>query len=159
MPAANRAILAVCEVHVFWEGHKILQNLQQLFDWQYLGQMIGGDFAKFCGLLRLHIWTYFNLTGGLTFSIFLAAIIGLYFGQTFKRGIEFYVFLRPITQQFWKVCKKRASYSHVHKWLILSGRVWSSTTIIALIAIFIHSAVNTVQSRFSDIKFSDTLVI
>ena len=24
------------KVHIFWEGHKILQNLHQLFDWQYI---------------------------------------------------------------------------------------------------------------------------
>ena len=29
------------KVHIFWEGHKILRNLQQLFDWQYIGQIIG----------------------------------------------------------------------------------------------------------------------
>ena len=39
---------------VFWEGHTILRNLNQLFDWQYIGQIIGGDFAKFCGLLRIY---------------------------------------------------------------------------------------------------------
>ena len=32
----------------------ILQNLHQLFDWQHIGQLIGGDFAKFCGLLRIY---------------------------------------------------------------------------------------------------------
>ena len=42
------------KVHIFWEGHKILWNLHQLFDWQYIGQIIGGDFAKFCGLLRIY---------------------------------------------------------------------------------------------------------
>ena len=42
----------VGKVHIFWEGHKILRNLHQLFDWQYIGQIFGGDFAKFCGLLR-----------------------------------------------------------------------------------------------------------
>jgi hypothetical protein len=31
-----------------------LQNLHQLFDWQYIGQTSGGDFAKFCGLLRIY---------------------------------------------------------------------------------------------------------
>ena len=31
-----------------------MQNLYQLFDWQYIGQIIGGDFAKFCGLLRVY---------------------------------------------------------------------------------------------------------
>ena len=36
------------------EGHKMLQNLHQLFDWQYIGQIIGGDFAKFCGFLRIY---------------------------------------------------------------------------------------------------------
>ena len=63
-----------------------------------------------------------NLTGSLTFSIFLAAIIALHFSQTFK-----------------SLQKKRVSflYSRVHKWLILGGRVWISTTITASIAIFI----------------------
>ena len=32
----------------FWE----ISN--QLFDWQYIGQIIGGDFARFCGLLRIY---------------------------------------------------------------------------------------------------------
>ena len=31
-----------------------MQNLHQLFDWQYIGQIIGGDIAKFCGLLRIY---------------------------------------------------------------------------------------------------------
>ena len=42
------------KVHIFWGGHKILWNLRQLFDWQYIGQKIGGDFGKFCGLLRIY---------------------------------------------------------------------------------------------------------
>ena len=42
------------KVHIFWEGHKILRNLHQLFDWYYIRQIIGGDFAKFCGLLRIY---------------------------------------------------------------------------------------------------------
>ena len=42
------------KVHIFWEGHKILRNIHQIFDWQYIGQIIGGDFAKFCGLLRIY---------------------------------------------------------------------------------------------------------
>ena len=42
------------KVHIFWESHKILQNLHQLFDWQYIEQIIGGDFAKFCGLLKIY---------------------------------------------------------------------------------------------------------
>ena len=42
----------LCRVHIFWEGHKILRNLHQFFDWQYIGQRIG-DLAKFCGLLRI----------------------------------------------------------------------------------------------------------
>ena len=31
-----------------------MRNLHQLLDWQYIGQIIGGDFAKFCGLLRIY---------------------------------------------------------------------------------------------------------
>ena len=45
------------KVHIFWEGHKVLRNLHQLFDGQYIGQIIGGDIAKFCGLLRMYeLW-------------------------------------------------------------------------------------------------------
>ena len=31
-----------------------MRNFHQLFDWQHIGQIIGGDFAKFCGLLRIY---------------------------------------------------------------------------------------------------------
>ena len=44
----------VDKVHIFWEGHKILQNLQCRFDWHYIGQIYGGDYSKFCGLLRIY---------------------------------------------------------------------------------------------------------
>ena len=27
-----------CKVHIFWEGHKILQNLHLTFDWHYIRQ-------------------------------------------------------------------------------------------------------------------------
>ena len=30
------------------------QNLHRRFDWHYIGQMYGGDFAKFCALLRIY---------------------------------------------------------------------------------------------------------
>ena len=33
---------------------KILRNLHQIFDWHYIEQIFGGDFAKFCGLLRIY---------------------------------------------------------------------------------------------------------
>jgi hypothetical protein len=31
-----------------------LRNLHHRFDWHYIGQIYGGDFAKYCGLLRIH---------------------------------------------------------------------------------------------------------
>ena len=31
-----------------------MQNLHRRFDWHYIGQIYGGDFAKFCGLLRIY---------------------------------------------------------------------------------------------------------
>ena len=43
------------KVHIFWEGHKILQNLPLTFDYSTYSQKLGEDFAKFCGLLRLYI--------------------------------------------------------------------------------------------------------
>ena len=33
---------------------KFCEISPQLFDWQYIGQIIGGDFAKFCGHLRIY---------------------------------------------------------------------------------------------------------
>ena len=51
---AELEVASFFEVHIFLEGHKILRNLHQLFDWQYIGQIISGDFAKFCGLLRIY---------------------------------------------------------------------------------------------------------
>ena len=43
-----------CKVHIFWEGHKILRNLHRRFVLFSNGQMYDGDFAKFCGLLRIY---------------------------------------------------------------------------------------------------------
>ena len=47
-------IVMPCKVHIFWEGHKILQNIHLTFDCMYCGQKQGEDFAKFCGLLRIY---------------------------------------------------------------------------------------------------------
>ena len=47
-------LLKYVKVHIFWEGHKILRNLHQLFVLCTASQIIGGDFAKFCGLLRIY---------------------------------------------------------------------------------------------------------
>ena len=39
---------------IFWEGHKIFRNLPRLFVLCSASQIIGGDFEKFCGLLRIY---------------------------------------------------------------------------------------------------------
>ena len=44
----------VCKVHIFWEGHKILRNLHRRFVLCSNSQICGGDFAKFCGLLKIY---------------------------------------------------------------------------------------------------------
>ena len=31
-----------------------MRNLHSRFDWHYIGQIYSGDFAKFCGLLRIY---------------------------------------------------------------------------------------------------------
>ena len=41
------------KVHIFWEGHKILKNLNRRFDRYCMGEFYGGGFAKFCALLRI----------------------------------------------------------------------------------------------------------
>ena len=43
------------KVHKFWEGIKILQNLHTRFDWHYIRKIYGGDFTKFCYLLRIYV--------------------------------------------------------------------------------------------------------
>ena len=45
---------SLCKVHIFWEGKKFLQNLHLIFDRYFIGQIYGGDFAKFCCLLRIY---------------------------------------------------------------------------------------------------------
>ena len=42
------------KVHAFWEGHKFLRNLHRRFVLCSNGQIYDGDFAKFCGLLRIY---------------------------------------------------------------------------------------------------------
>ena len=48
------------KVHIFWEGHKILRKLPLTFDCMYCSQKLGEDFAKFCGLLQICIWTLYK---------------------------------------------------------------------------------------------------
>ena len=42
------------KVHIFWEGHKILRKLHLRFVLCSNCQIYSGDFAKFCGLLRIY---------------------------------------------------------------------------------------------------------
>ena len=46
--------LSTDKVHIFWEGHKILQNFHLTFVLRSASQMQGEDFPKFCGLLRIY---------------------------------------------------------------------------------------------------------
>ena len=52
-------LLLNLKVHTFWEGHKILRNLQ-LFVLCTASQIIGGNFAKFFGLLIIYELYYQN---------------------------------------------------------------------------------------------------
>ena len=47
-------ILNSHKVHIFWEGPKFFQNILRRFDHYYIRQIYGGDFTKFCGLLRIY---------------------------------------------------------------------------------------------------------
>jgi hypothetical protein len=42
------------KVHIFREGHKVLQNLHPRFVLCSNGQIYGGDFPKSCGLLKIY---------------------------------------------------------------------------------------------------------
>ena len=61
------------KVHIFWEGHKILQNLHLTFVICSASQKQGEDFAKFCGLLRiyeLYKWKSFDNQSMMEKSLF-----------------------------------------------------------------------------------------
>ena len=32
-----------------------MRNIHRRFDWYHIGQIYGGDFAKFCGLLKIYM--------------------------------------------------------------------------------------------------------
>ena len=49
-----RTICESIKVHIFWEGLKILRNLHLTFFLCSAIQKSGGDFEKFCGLLRIY---------------------------------------------------------------------------------------------------------
>ena len=50
----QKASSIYCKVHIFREGHKFLQNLNCRFVLCSNCQISCGDFAKFCGLLRIY---------------------------------------------------------------------------------------------------------
>ena len=49
---SNEDDVYICKVHIFWEGHKIFQNLHRRFVLCSNGQIYSGGFTKLCGHLR-----------------------------------------------------------------------------------------------------------
>ena len=53
-----------CKVHIFWEGHEILQNLHLKFDWNYVGQIyslhINSTFFFWFFSVLYKVWSYYN---------------------------------------------------------------------------------------------------
>ena len=52
-----------CKVHIFWEGHKILQNLHRRFDWHCIGQIYGADFvalSEYMNFITMYIMKVVN---------------------------------------------------------------------------------------------------
>ena len=70
-----RTICESIKVHIFWEGLKILRNLHLTFFLCSAIQKSGGDFEKFCGLLRIYelyipqLWVEFDDELSWTFLI------------------------------------------------------------------------------------------
>ena len=52
------------KVHIFWEGHKILQNLHRRFDHYYIGQIYGGDLEKFVAFSEYMNFNFFLIAKG-----------------------------------------------------------------------------------------------
>ena len=53
---SSHAELQRFKVHIFWEGHKTLQNLHRRFVLCSNSQICGGDFLKLCGLLKMYLY-------------------------------------------------------------------------------------------------------
>ena len=86
------------KVHIFWEGHKVMQNLHCIFHPYYTGQINCGDFAKFCGILRRYelyivctgnFWLWLHSTEGL----FLMAVALTFHWYFFDNFSIFWMFL------------------------------------------------------------------
>ena len=68
----HKSQFKVVKVHIFWEGHTILRNLGQLFDWQYIHRT--KNWWRFRKILWLsqNIWT---LLSAWIFARFLSQTI------------------------------------------------------------------------------------
>ena len=61
------------KVQIFWEGYKVLRNLHQLFVRCSASQIVGGDFSKFCGLLKYMNFTYVPKCGKFDLQFWIEA--------------------------------------------------------------------------------------
>ena len=97
------------KVHIFWEGYKILRNLPLTFDWHYIGQKLGEDFAKLCDLLRILIWT---LWYGSKYSAYIH-----YVWFTYKHSI-------CLVAQFLLLFKRYLTIMQSQLWLAANPTLW-----------------------------------
>ena len=51
----------VIKVHIFWEGHNVLQDLHRRFHWHYIEQTYGGDLQNFVDLSEYMNFNCYNL--------------------------------------------------------------------------------------------------
>ena len=103
------------KVHIFWEGQKILRNLHRRFDRYYIGQIYGGGFAKFCGLIRIY-------------ELYISDLTQIYpkngIGQKEFRKYQLWVRSRWLKQRhssFWFIVVDRIFVTHrskKHLWIM-----------------------------------------
>ena len=72
----RKATVHFIKVHIFYK------NLQCRFDWHYVGQIYGGDFAKFCGL-RIYELYLFN-------ELFMDLVLHTWFKLSVKVSMIFH---------------------------------------------------------------------
>ena len=118
-----------------------MQNLHRRFDWHYIGQIYGGDFAKFCGLLRIYelykdvqvfnIDIVFSTCKPLFFSCFYQMTLVTSILTSFFFLFKAYLQCRLITiikQTKQKITKQQISLSHYETPQLLTILLYKMTT-------------------------------
>ena len=94
------------KVHIFWEGHNILRNLHQSFVTCTASQIISGDFAKYCGLLRIYELYKLHYTGLIIYPYLTVFQMSVTFFRMLGNIAIILIWKSFGMRIWWKICQK-----------------------------------------------------